>query len=101
MCFSNLNHSQCANITICKCLVSIYNMSNFHPLKVVGRGSETQLQVDENVHFCDVELEGVNFMMLPNINFPLSCRFGKNKIKQVLPDLYYDANYFVFIPIYG
>ena len=23
------------------------NMSNFHPLEVVGRGSETQLQVDE------------------------------------------------------
>ena len=24
-------------------------MSNFHPLEVVGRGSETQLQVDENL----------------------------------------------------
>ena len=24
-------------------------MSNFHPLEVVGRGSETQLQVGENV----------------------------------------------------
>ena len=24
-------------------------MSNFHPLEVVGRGSETQLQMDENV----------------------------------------------------
>ena len=24
------------------------NMSNFHPLEVVGRGSETQLQVGEN-----------------------------------------------------
>ena len=23
-------------------------MSNFHPLEFVGRGSETQLQVDEN-----------------------------------------------------
>ena len=23
------------------------NMSNFHPLEVVGRGSETQLQVSE------------------------------------------------------
>ena len=24
-------------------------MSSFHPLEVVGRGSETQLQVDENL----------------------------------------------------
>ena len=24
------------------------NVSNFHPLEDVGRGSETQLQVDEN-----------------------------------------------------
>ena len=26
------------------------NMSNFHPLEVVGRGSETQLQVGENLN---------------------------------------------------
>ena len=26
------------------------NMSNFQPLEVVGRGSETQLQVAENVN---------------------------------------------------
>ena len=26
------------------------NMSNFHPLEVVYRGSETQLQVDENLN---------------------------------------------------
>ena len=26
-------------------------MSNFHPLEVVGRGSETQLLVDENVNY--------------------------------------------------
>ena len=25
-------------------------MSNFHPLEVVGRGSQTQLQVGENCH---------------------------------------------------
>ena len=25
-------------------------MSHFHPLKVVGRGSETQLQVSENLN---------------------------------------------------
>ena len=27
------------------------NMSNFYPLKVVGRGSETQLQVAENLNY--------------------------------------------------
>ena len=26
------------------------DMSNFHPLEVVGRGSETQLQVGENLN---------------------------------------------------
>ena len=26
------------------------NMSNFHPLEVVDRGSETQLQVSENLN---------------------------------------------------
>ena len=25
-------------------------MSNFHPLEVVGRGSDTQLQVDKNLN---------------------------------------------------
>ena len=39
----------CLNINICKCSVSNQtNTSNFHPLEVVGRGSETQLQVGEN-----------------------------------------------------
>ena len=34
------------NTKICKCLVSYKaNMSNFHPLEVVDRGSETQLKV--------------------------------------------------------
>ena len=34
----------------CKCLVSTEtNMSNFHLLEVVGRGSETQLQVGEKI----------------------------------------------------
>ena len=27
------------------------NMSNFHPLEVVGRGSETQLLVGENLNY--------------------------------------------------
>ena len=26
-------------------------ISNFHPLEVVGRGSETQLQVGENLNY--------------------------------------------------
>ena len=39
----------CLNITISKCLVShSTNMSNFYPLEVVRRGSETELQVGEN-----------------------------------------------------
>ena len=29
-------------------VIKLKNMSNFHPLEVVGRGSETQLQVGEN-----------------------------------------------------
>ena len=34
---------------ICNCLVSIEtNMNIFYPLEVVGRGSETQLQVGKN-----------------------------------------------------
>ena len=37
------------NIKSGKYLVSsLTNMSDFQPLEVVGRGSETQLQVDEN-----------------------------------------------------
>ena len=27
------------------------NMSNFHPLEIVGRGSETQLQAGENLNY--------------------------------------------------
>ena len=57
ICFiSRLNHSycelnECLNITICKYLVSnSTNISNFHPLEVAGRGSETQLQVAENLN---------------------------------------------------
>ena len=37
---------------ICKCSVSNYStLSNFCPLEVVGRGSETQLQVGENWNY--------------------------------------------------
>ena len=41
----------CLNIKICKYLSSnSTNMGNFWPLEVVGRGSETQLQVAENLN---------------------------------------------------
>ena len=36
----------CLNINICEYFVS--NMNIFHSLEVVGRGSATQLQLDEN-----------------------------------------------------
>ena len=40
-----------AQTLICKCSVSnIINMSNFHPLEVVGRGSETQPEVGANLN---------------------------------------------------
>ena len=44
--------NECLNIKIFKCLVTNIkiNMSNFHPLEVVGRGSETKLQVGENLN---------------------------------------------------
>ena len=36
---------------VLKCLVqNETNITNFHPLEVVGRGSETQLQVGENLN---------------------------------------------------
>ena len=42
----------CLNITICKYLAPNSTiMSNAHPLQVVGRGSEIQLQVGENLIF--------------------------------------------------
>ena len=44
----------CLNIKyyIYKCLVSNQTqISNFHPLEVVGRGSETQLQVGEKLNY--------------------------------------------------
>ena len=56
ICFiSRLDHcywklDSCLNIKICKYLrLNSTNLSNFQPLEVVGRGSETQLQVHEKV----------------------------------------------------
>ena len=41
----------CLNINIFECLVSnSANISNFQPLEVVDRGSETQPQVVENIN---------------------------------------------------
>ena len=33
-------------------------MSNFHPLEVVGRGSETQLQVGKNLNYLIQSFKG-------------------------------------------
>ena len=43
-------------------------MSNFHPLEVVGRGSETQLQVGENLNSRDSRAE-TRHNLLPIILF--------------------------------
>ena len=51
-------------------LKGLNNMSNFHPLEVVGRGSETQLQVGENSHY-------------------ISWRFGVKRLKFMLPCHWY------------
>ena len=49
----------CLNIKICKCVVlNSTNMSNFHPLEVVDRGSETQLQVGENLSYLIQRFKG-------------------------------------------
>ena len=34
------------------------NVSTFHPLEVVGRGSETQLQVGENLNKITLQVNG-------------------------------------------
>ena len=51
-----LNHSywewnESLNIKICKCFASYQtHIINFHQHEAVGRGSETQLQVSENLN---------------------------------------------------
>ena len=43
-------------VKICKCLASnLTNMSNFHPLEVVSRYRETQLQVGGNLNLIAVK----------------------------------------------
>ena len=40
------------DIKVCRLLVTNKkNTSNFHPLEVLGRGSETQLEVGENLNY--------------------------------------------------
>ena len=48
----NVYTSRFANI------LSLKNVNNFHPLEVMGRDSETQLQVGENL-ILNVELQGL------------------------------------------
>ena len=48
------------NTNICKCLISnLTNMSNFHSVEVVDRGSETQLQVSENLKLFNLGPKGL------------------------------------------
>ena len=52
----------CLNIMIYKYLVSnqtkMLSVSNCHPLEIVSRGSETQLQVGENLNRITQRLKG-------------------------------------------
>ena len=49
----------CFNIKICRCLVSnLTNVGNFHPLEVVERGSETQLQLERKLNYSIKHFEG-------------------------------------------
>ena len=50
---------------ICKCFVlNLTNISNFHSLEVVGRGSETQLPVSENLNDLILRFRGWSFYSL-------------------------------------
>ena len=69
-------------------------MCNFHPLEVVGRGSETQLQVGENYSYLDIinklkfyhlALQGLpySYNLTVNILFPEKNEYSENKIEPV------------------
>ena len=51
---------------------STINISNFHPLEVVGRGSQTQLQVGEklNVTMYSVSLSRIKYIFFNFLNIP-------------------------------
>ena len=40
--------------------LKLTNVNNFHPLEVVGRDSETQLQVGENLNKTILRIQGLN-----------------------------------------
>ena len=53
---------------ICKCLVPNWtNMSNFQQLEVVGRGSETQLQVAENLNKLTLQDKGYAWLQFRHL----------------------------------
>ena len=41
-------------------------MSNFHPIEVVGRDSESQLQVGENFYLYNLVLQGLTPLTVQN-----------------------------------
>ena len=44
-------------------------MSNFHPLEVVGRGSETQLANESKFKLFNLALEGFNLVIIFKVHF--------------------------------
>ena len=49
-------------------------MNNFHPLEVMGRGSETQRQVVENLIF-NVTLQGLRWCVVTVLSSSYVCLF--------------------------
>ena len=43
---------------LCSLISNLTNMSHFHPLEFVSRGSETQIQVDENLNYLIERFKG-------------------------------------------
>ena len=74
-------------------------MDNFHPLKVVGRGSETQLQVGKNLNYLRVKLrhfiKSVNFHSPWDENHNIVSFVAHSTIHQPLYTYYYCVNIFL------
>ena len=49
-------------------VLKLNKLGIFHPLKVVGRGSETQLQVDENLNYSIQQFNPLTAKLF-NLNF--------------------------------
>ena len=47
-------------------------MSNFHPLEVVDRASETELQVCENLYWKASRVEGLGIVMYAKLDISVS-----------------------------